>query len=163
VARSASLHRRAVCRRPSGDRHRSPHVRTALVFVLRACEARPVASPERIRSHLRAPSRDLGMLPPHSIRHAIRGSQLHHRRVLVHRVNVVRKSSRHHRPRVFGHLRRHPPARCPTLHGSTTGGSRRSDGAFSLACAELTGCVGPWIATTLIDPERRFSMSEIAC
>jgi hypothetical protein len=79
-----------------------------------------------------------GLNGPPVIRSALCSCKLHHRRLLVHRVNVFRKSCRDHCPHVFGHLRRYPSTRRTSLYSGTICRSVRSDGAISVACPEST-------------------------
>ena len=70
---------------------------------------------------------------------ASRRRALHHRRLLVHRLDLVRQPGRHHRPRPDRHLRRHRPART----------CRRS------SLAQLAGALLGWLTMRwLLDAER---------
>ena len=64
------------------------------------------------------------------------GRALHHSRLLVHGVHVLRQSRGDDRPRSLRHLRRHQAGRCPTVHGGATRGSRRGH-------ARLPAVAGP--------------------
>ena len=58
---------------------------------------------------------------------------LHHRRLLVHRLDILRQSGRRPRPRSVGYLRRHPPGRLARLHRRRISGGAARHGARGLA------------------------------
>ena len=59
--------------------------------------------------HIRTAADDLRMRSANACGDPLRGRPLHHRRLLVHRVNVIRQSRRDHRSRSVGYLRGHRP------------------------------------------------------
>ena len=66
-------------------------------------------------------------------RRAVRGRALHHRRVLVHGLDLVRQSRRDGRPRVDRHVRRHSAGRRARVRRGPARGSCRGHAAVSLA------------------------------
>jgi len=80
--------------------HRAPNVRAALVFRLDPFSTRMAVGPQRVRSYVRTAVGDLGMFAPALGSRAIRCCQLHHRRLLVHCVNLFCKSGSDNRPLV---------------------------------------------------------------
>ena len=91
----------------------------------------------RGRRDLRPAADDIGDAEGQAGRRADGRRPLHHRRLLVHRLDVVRQSGGHHRARLLGHVRRHPPRRCPRLHRGPARrrGVRAAAGALALAPA----------------------------
>ncbi len=87
------------------------------VFALVAARShRPAAGVQRRRGDVRPARRHLGMLPPACGRRSLRRRRVHHGRVLVHRVDIVREPRRHHRAFDDGHLRRYSPRRRSAVH-----------------------------------------------
>ncbi len=91
-------------------------VRGAARSCCRAMSAAAPRSAQRVRRDVRAARRDLGMFAPPRRGRAVRGRGLHHRRVLVHGVDVVRQSRGDAGARADGHIRRHSTARRARLH-----------------------------------------------
>ena len=67
------------------------------------------------------------------------GRPLHNGRLLVHRLDLVRQSRRHHRQGAVGHLRRHPARRRGALHFRPAGGRGGRPAYLPLACARGRG------------------------
>ncbi len=86
--------------------HRAPNVRPALVFHLDPFPTRVVVSPQRVRGDVRTAVGYLGMFETALRSRAIRCCQLHHRGLLVHRVNLVCKPGGDNRPVLVGYFRR---------------------------------------------------------
>jgi hypothetical protein len=120
-----------------GRHRRASDVWPVMVLLLLAPATRLDASPKRIRRHLRTVVGDLGMLPPQTRSHTIRGCKLHHRRLLVHRINLIRQPSRNHRPVLLRHIRRHPPSRRTIVHRRTNRRRPRCDLPVSLASSKV--------------------------
>src|SRR5580698_2289188 len=74
---------------------------------------------------------------------AIRCCQLHHRRLLVHRVNLIREPGSDYRPLLVRHFRWHSTLRCPAVHRGPTCGSLGRDFPVSRARPGLAGTRGP--------------------
>jgi hypothetical protein len=99
------IHRRAVCWGSCWSDRRAPNVRPALVFRLDPSSTRMVVGPQRVRGYVRTAVGYLGMFATALRSRAIRCCQLHHRRLLVHRVNLVCKPSSDDRPVPVGYFR----------------------------------------------------------
>jgi len=98
VARSDGVHECAMHGRDRGSDHRASDVWSALVFRLHTSPAWVGAGSKRVRGNVRATVGDLGLLAPAFGSGAVCRSELHHRRLLVHRVNFVCKPSSNNCP-----------------------------------------------------------------
>ena len=84
------------------------------VFMLSLHAAQRIrADVQRVRRHVRTPRGHLGMFAAPPGCRPVRGRGVHHRRVLVHGVDVVRESRGDAGPRPDRHVRRHSPGRVP--------------------------------------------------
>ena len=85
----------------------------------------------RSRAMGRRVRRDVWLDPDNSRHRAVparmgagNGRALHHRRLLVHVLHQLRKSSNHRGPQSHQHIRGHRAARCPAVRGRPTGRRR---------------------------------------
>ena len=85
--------------------HRAPNVRAALVFRLDPFSTRMAVGPQRVRGYVRTAVGYLGMFATALRSLAIRCCQLHHRRLLVHRLNLVCEPGGDDRPVLVGYFR----------------------------------------------------------
>ena len=92
------------------DGDRASYVRAAARFTVAPRKKRRRSSVQRVRCHIWASRRDLGLLASSSQRCAVRGWSLHHGCVLVHILNVVRKPGSDYSQRSIEHVRGNPSA-----------------------------------------------------
>jgi len=95
------------------------------------------ANIQRLRCHVWAAGGHLGLRSPQLVGGAVRRGCLHHRRVLVHLVNFLRKPCRDARPVGKRYLCRNTTRRCAGVHCGPTGGSGGGNAFVSLAGAVL--------------------------
>ena len=96
-ARGYRLCGRANFRRNSWRARCTRDVSAPADFAFASRAKRRRAIPQRIHRHIRVALRDRRMLAGPSHRRPIRRGSLHHRRLLVYVIHVVRESRRHHR------------------------------------------------------------------
>jgi|HubBroStandDraft_2_1064218.scaffolds.fasta_scaffold54614_2 hypothetical protein len=82
---------------------------------------------------IRVALRRLEMLAPALTNRALCCRDLHHERVLVHFLNLVRKSGGHHRSVTFRHIRGNSPRGRASVRGSPTRRSNRRNATIPLA------------------------------
>ena len=93
----------------------------------------------RVHGDLRLGLGDLGLLPIAASRDAVRGRRLHHGRVLVHVVDVIRQPGRDARARRVRNVRGHPARGRAGLHRRSSPGSHSRHAPVSVARPELAG------------------------
>src|SRR5882762_9168422 len=91
LARGASLSGGPVRRSLRGRCDGAPDVRNAALLRLNPCQARRRPAVERSRRHLRVAVCDLGMFTLPAWRHRLCDWSLHHRCLLVHGIDFLRK------------------------------------------------------------------------
>jgi hypothetical protein len=82
---------------------------------------------------------DFRMRGAYALRGSLRGRALHHRRLLVHRVDLVRQPGGHARTLFKRHVRGHPTGGRAGLHYRAASGRGCGDGAAALARADAAG------------------------
>lgn len=120
LARGAVLHLGPDNRGLRGRRFSTRDVRRTAVRRVSPFEGRHSTSVQRVRCDIRPACRDLGLRPLALVGDALRRRGLHHRSLLVHGVNVIRKPSRDAGTFCDGHLYGHSPLRCSRLHQRPT-------------------------------------------
>jgi hypothetical protein len=121
------------CRRGARD------VRDAALFCITPPQVQTGPSVQRVRRDLWTACGDMGLRSAPLIRRTVRCGRIHYGGLLVHRVDIVRESSRHPGTVSNRYLRRYQASRHFRVHRSTTARRGIGDGALPLAGAEVAG------------------------
>ena len=117
----------------AGCSNRSSHVRTHALHCVDARPLRTRSALQRVCCYLRAALRHLGMCQAQALRRSLRCRRIHYRRVLVHRIDVLRQPCRHPRTIRKQHIRRRQVCRRSRICCCSVGRGLRRNAALAMA------------------------------
>ena len=134
--------------RSSRSDRRASDVRPTMVLTLHTFPAWVDAGSKRVRGNIRTLVRHLGMFPTTLGSGAVRGCKLHHRRLLVYRVNLFCEPGSDNRPLLVRHFCWDSAVRCSPVHRGTTGRSLDRHSVVSAARPGLVGTRGRGVSAS---------------
>src|ERR1700722_7822220 len=133
----ASLHGRTDSRRSLWHASSSPHVWASAGIAVPPYSWRTSAILERVYCDFRTFVCDLGMFEVSPERGALCGRELHHCRLLVYVLDVLRQPRGIDRQMLERHVRRDSARRCSAIRGGAICRRNRGNHFVSLACSRL--------------------------